>query len=82
MLSRSQLNERGYSQAYIDARMKIENLCCHIGSDFQNNEKTMEIYQAIENEYINQEPERAELFKKIYRSRVERLCEESVRKKC
>jgi len=82
MLSRTQLEERGYSQAYIDARMKVENLCCQIGSGSFRYKKLMELYDAIENEYVDREPEGAELFKGIYRSRVKRLYGESMRNKC
>jgi hypothetical protein len=82
MLSRTQLEERGYSEAYIDARMKVENLCRQIGTSALNNDEAIELYDAIENEYVNRESEGAELFRRIYRSRIVRLCGEFVGNKC
>jgi len=73
MNGRKNLEERGYSKAYIDARIKIDNLCCNIQAKTISSRDAMLYYDQLEFEYLKIEPEQCELFRGIYRQRIERL---------
>jgi hypothetical protein len=68
--------DRDYSDSYLDARAKIDDLCRRIVVRQVTTEQAMKSYERIENEYAGVEPGRVDLFRMIYRSRIARLADQ------
>lgn len=68
--------KRGFSDRYLEARAKIDDLCRRIVISHISTEQAMKSYEQIEAEYASEEPENIDLFRMIYRSRVVRLADQ------
>lgn len=66
----------GYDSPYIKARKEIDDLCRMITKGEITIDKANSIYDGIEAQFASRNPERADLFRMIYKSRVSRLCEQ------
>ncbi len=66
-------DKRGFSDAYLGARAKVDDLCRRIVGSGITTEVAMRSFEQIESEYADEEPEYIELFRMIYRSRIVRL---------
>ena len=65
--------EEGYSQNYIVARKQVDKLCDLVVLGVISPARAMNEYQRIETEFGDREPEMREIFKTIYKNRLERL---------
>ena len=72
--------KRGFSDRYLDARARIDDLCRRIVTSGLTNEQAMKSYEQIEAEYAVEEPENVDLFRMIYRSRIVRLADQFSRR--
>ena len=68
--------KRGFSDRYLDARERVDDLCRRIVVKHIPAEQAMESYEQIEAEYANEEPENIDLFRMIYKSRIARLADQ------
>ena len=75
-MSLSISDKRGYSDCYLDAREKIDDLCRRIMTSGMTAERALRSYEQVEAEFADEEPENADLFKLIYKSRVVRLADQ------
>ncbi len=66
-------DKRGFSDAYLGARAKVDDLCRRIVGSGITIERAMKSFEQIESEYADEEPEYIDLFRMIYRSRIIRL---------
>ena len=66
-------DKRGFSDAYLDARAKVDELCRRIVFSDITTEGAMKSFERIESEYADGEPEHIDLFRMIYRNRIVRL---------
>ncbi len=66
-------DKRGFSDAYLGARAKVDDLCRRIAVSGITTEVAMKSFERIESEYADEEPAYIELFRMIYRSRIVRL---------
>ncbi len=73
-------DKRGYSDRYLDARAKIDELCRRIMVSGLTTELAMKSYEQIEAEYAGEEPEYVDLFRMIYRNRIVRLADQFSRR--
>jgi hypothetical protein len=71
---------RGFSDRYLGARAKIDDLCRRIVVRHISAEQAMKSYEQIEAEYADEEPENIDLFRMIYRSRIARLADQFSRR--
>ncbi len=72
--------KRSFSDRYLDARAKIDDLCRRIVVSDITTEQAMKSYEQIETEYAGEEPEHVDLFRMIYRSRIIRLADQFSRR--
>ncbi len=75
-MSLSLSGKRGYSDCYLDAREKIDDLCRRIAVSGITTEGAMKSFERIESEYADEEAEHIDLFRMIYRSRIVRLTDQ------
>lgn len=68
--------KRGYSDRYLNARARVDDLCRRIVVGGISTEQAMKLFEQIEDGYSYGEPEHVDLFKMIYRSRVVRLADQ------
>jgi hypothetical protein len=59
---------------YILARLRIDELCESIRRRHVTSDQARDEYRKIENRFLSSNHEKAELFRMIYKSRIERLC--------
>jgi len=67
------VNKTGYSKAYLESRRRIDDLCRSIMLGEISPKETLDRYESIETRYLKETSEKAELFRMVYRSRIERL---------
>lgn len=63
----------GYEKEYIEARHRIDGSCLKIAAGIVTATEARREYEGIEQEYVRNDPEKAELFTMIYANRIERL---------
>jgi hypothetical protein len=64
---------------YVLARLKIDALCELISQQRVTAAQAKEAYQRIESRFLSSNQEKADLFKMIYKSRIERLCQQHLK---
>lgn len=69
-------DEKGYSVPYLAARRRIDGLCEKITLRLVSPEEALATYDRVEADFLKEEPQTADLFTMIYRSRVKRLTEQ------
>lgn len=65
-----------FDRNYVDARRRLDVLCGIIISGRISRENAKKLYEEIKIEYIGSSPEKEDLFRMIYDSRVSRLCDQ------
>jgi len=70
----SSFDNNGYESRYLDARKKIDFLCDMIVARKISAVDAKEEYVIIELKYTHPNMEGIELFRMIYKNRVDRLC--------
>lgn len=70
----SDFHKDNYDSRYLAARAQMDELCDSIVTGMTDCEKAIGNYARIESEFAAAFPENAELFRMIYKNRVERLC--------
>jgi hypothetical protein len=65
-----------HEMEYILARLKLDLLCESIRQHRVTAIQAKDEYTGIENRYLLSNEEKADLFRMIYKSRIERLCEQ------
>jgi hypothetical protein len=69
-----------FSDAYLEARREVDELCRKIVLGVVTPERAMESYDQIEDLYAKREPSNLEFFRMIYRSRVDRLIDQFIKR--
>ncbi len=64
---------------YALARLRLDELCESIRLRQVTSDQAREEYVKIESRFLPSNQEKAELFKMIYKSRIERLCQQFLR---
>lgn len=59
---------------YVLARMRLDELCASICERRVTAARAREEYERIESRFLSTNQEKDELFRMIYKSRIERLC--------
>ncbi len=68
------LDTIGYDDDYLGMRTEIDLLCDDITSGAIAQNDAWRQYEVIERSFYQRDPERIELFRMIYKNRIERLC--------
>jgi hypothetical protein len=69
-------NEEVFDKGYVNFRKKIDSLCDLILQGLIAQENARSEYDKIETAYAEAAPHDTKLFRLIYKSRVERLCQQ------
>ena len=66
-------DRRGYSESYLAARLKIDDLCDRIRKSGITEAVALDSYSHIADNFLKEESQKAELFSMVYESRIKRL---------
>ena len=66
-------DKRGYSETYLAARLKIDDLCDQIKKSEIFETDALDSYSLIADNFLKEESQKAELFTMVYESRIKRL---------
>lgn len=66
-------DKRGYSESYLAARLKIDDLCDLIKRSKIFEADALDSYSLIADNFLKEESQKAELFNMVYESRIKRL---------
>ena len=67
---------RGYRESYLVIRARIDRLCAQIKRGGVSQAKALEVYSEMADDFLKDDSQNAELFKMVYKSRIERLSDQ------
>lgn len=70
----SSIDKTGFESQYLESRKRIDILCDLIVAERISNVDALEKYRQIEENYMHNALEGIELFRMVYKNRVNRLC--------
>lgn len=66
-------DKQGYSESYLAARLKIDDLCERIRRSEIFEADALDSYSLIADNFLKEESQKAELFTMVYENRIKRL---------